>query len=350
MKKRINKFYKSKFFKFAAMPFLLLVLWLFLTCFYIITYDKSLTVISYFHDKENVSSINDKILKGEIVSGEFVAIENNLGIVSLKFKLFDRPRFIDEDTLVFRIKEKGAKNWYHQNSYMDGLMYEVPIFPFGFPVIQDSEGKTYYFEIESLKGNNNNSVAISNKGQIFFSKYYIPKSELLASSSEFSSYIVRKFVSSLLTTDLRFSSFVYLLPFIFYLILLSPFGKQIVNPVFRKIYRPLIPVVQFMEKYIVPNLSAVLILVILIDIFIVQVTNDMVYIVVGTLWVIMLRINKIRTYYSYILVLCLIIMAPIFIFIKEPQIAEKCAVWGYMILVFAVLQSIFGYRRLKNIK
>lgn len=347
MEKKLNKIFKTKFYRFVIVPLLLFVLWLFLTCIYIITYDKSLTVISYFHDKENISKVNDKILKGEIVSGEFQARENNLGIVSVKFKLFDRPRFKDEDTLLFRIKEKGARDWYHQNSYMDGLMYEVPIFPFGFPLISDSRDKTYYFEIESLRGNENNSVAVSNKGQIIFSKYYVPKDVLLSSSDEFASYITRKFVSSLLTTDLRFSSFIYLLPLIFYLILISPFGKQIVNPAFRKIYKPFIPFVKVLEKYVVPYLSLILLFVILTDIFFVQVVNDMVYVVVGALWVILLRINKIKSYYSYVLILFLISLTPLFIFIKEPQIAEKCIVWGYMILIFAVLQSIIEYKRSK---
>src|SRR5258708_18011115 len=148
--------------RWGVVPFLLVFLWAILTVWYSVSLDKSFTVIAYYHNHINFSRIShQKLLAGSTIAGEFIGQDTNLGIVAIRFRTFIRVPYRDEDMLVFRLKEKGAKKWYYENTYKSGLIYELPLFPFGFPKIADSKGKTYLFEITSLYGNQTNAVAIS---------------------------------------------------------------------------------------------------------------------------------------------------------------------------------------------
>jgi hypothetical protein len=346
MKEKINRLHKRKWIRLGLIPLLLLTLWIGLTCLYILTFDTSLSVISYIHGKDSFKNVSySKLLKGDKISGEFKAIEDNLGIVSIKFQTFIRPPYLKEDTLIFRLKEKSASKWYYQNYYRDGMVYEIPFFPFGFPKIADSKGKAYYFEVQSLSGNANNAVALSSRGQNLFSKYQISKSILLHDNREFAIFIVKKFVSALLTTDVRFSSFIYLLPLIFYMLWISPFKRFTVGPVVDliivKASGPSAPLLKFMRYLIVYNFHWIIITVVLVDIFMVQLTNDVVYLVIIPLWIIALKLHKMDCKKTFILAFVLLSISPIYLLMKDPSTAEKGASWGYMFLVAGMIQIIF---------
>lgn len=361
MKEKINKLYTRKWIRFGLIPFTLLLLWLGLTFLYIITFDTSLTVLSYNHGKESFNRITfNKLLAGDKISGEFKAQENNLGILSIKFQTYIKPPYLNEDTIVFRLKEKGKKNWYYENTYKDGLIYDVPFFPFGFPKINDSKGKIYSFEVQSLNGNVNNSVALSNKSQILFSKYQVSKFLLLHSKREFAIFIVKKFMSSILTTDVRFSSLIYLLPFIFYLLWLSPFKKKILEPFVKRINRFIdehkkeypfkffIPILKFVKHMLIFELNWILIFTVLIDIFIIQLTNDVVYLVIMGLWIVTLRAYKQNSKQSFLTGIMLLLIPPVFLFMKDEPTAEKASIWAFMFLMVGTIQAITELRSEKQ--
>jgi len=362
LKEKNRKLSTGKIFRFVIIPLSLLALWLGLTCLYIITFDTSLSVLSYIHGKESFSKLTyNKLLKGDEIAGQFKAVENNLGIVSVKFQTFIRPPYLSEDTLTFKIKEKGVKQWYSQNTYRDGMVYDLPFFPFGFPKIADSKGKTYQFEIQSLNGNQDNAVALSNRGQNLFSKYQVSKTLLLHDRKEFCIFIIKKFVSAMLTSDVRFSSFIYLLPFLFYLLWISPFGRKVVDPLTKKISRiatkiandkflkPFMPIFELTKDIVAHNLHWIIIFVVLIDIFIIQLTNDTVYLVIIGLWIATLRAYKIDSRTTFILALILLIIPPIFLFLKDGATAEKAAIWAYIFLIAGVVQSLMELKSSKEI-
>ncbi len=362
MKKIIKKIYNTKKGKYFLIPLLLFSIWVFLSCLYIIYFDTSLSVLSYYHNKNSFINNNyNKLLAGEKISGQFKAVENNLGIVSIKFQTFIRPPYLDEDTLVFKLKEKGAKNWYYQNTYRDGLIYDVPIFPFGFPQISNSKGKTYYFEISSLNGNSENSVALSSRGQILFSKYKFSKSVLLHNKKAFAIFILEKFISAILTSDIRFSSFIYLLPLIFYLLLMSPAGKIIIYPTAKKLndislkiandpyFKPIANSLKILQKIVIYNLEWIIIFLVIFDIFITQVTNDVIYLVIILLWISVLKIYKMNSKITFIFALILLLIPPISFLLKDSPTAEKAAIWAYMFLIAGFIQILFEYKNGKSI-
>jgi hypothetical protein len=340
MKEKNKQLHVNRFFRFVVIPLSLLALWLGLTCLYIITFDTSLSVLSYIHGRESFKTVTySKLLKDNKITGQFKAVENNLGIVSVKFQTFIRPPYASEDILVFRFKEKGAKTWYSQNTYRDGMIYEIPVFPFGFPKIANSQGKIYQFEIQSLNGDINNSVALSNRGQNLFSKYQVSKTLLLHNKKELTIFLVKKFVSAMLTTDVRFSSFIYLLPFLFYLIWISPFGKKYIYPYAVKLKRFLFPVnvAEYLPEY---YLSWIMVAVVLLDIFIIQLSNDVIYVVMISLWIVVLRAYKLTSNTTFLFALLLLLLPPYFLVFKDAATAEKAAVWAFMFLVAGTIQAL----------
>jgi len=275
-----------------------------------------------------------------------------LGIVSVRFQTYIRPPYNLEDQYLFKIKEKGAKNWYYKNTYRSGLIYDVPFFPFGFPQIVNSKGKVYDFEITSLNGNSVNAVSISSRYPIFQSKYKYSGHELLHNKNELTKFSIIKFYNAFKTPDVIFSSFIYFLPFLFYLIWISVLGK-VMYPVTDKIKEIvgklentfLAPFVKLFKIIFIYNLDYFLILVVLVDILIIQLTNDFVYLIIAVLWVVTLIVYKEDSKKTFIVSLAFIALCPVSLVLKFEPIAEQFGVWAFMFLVAGVVQIFWEERR-----
>ncbi|MDE2591194.1 MAG: hypothetical protein KGL95_16170, partial [Patescibacteria group bacterium] len=212
MEENIKNFLHSKFFKFVGMPILLFLLWAGLTLQYVVAFDSSLLILPFNHPLSAFKEITfSPLLKGQKITGEFSAESNYLGIIQLRFNYHKRIAYKDEDTLFFRIKEKGASNWYYQGEYRSGLITDVPFLPFGFPIIANSKGKIYDFELISENGNSENAVSLKDRWPILISKYKTIRSTLLHNNRIFT-FVTMKYLRGLENIDIFFSSISYALP------------------------------------------------------------------------------------------------------------------------------------------
>jgi hypothetical protein len=352
MLKDIIKKFRSdrKFLRNLIVSISLLTLWLFLTVWYVVTFDTSFSIWSYNHPNSDIANVNyDLIYQGKTFKGEFRAQDNNLGIVSIRFQTYIRPPYSLEDQYLFKIKEKNAKDWYYQNIYRSGLIYDMPFFPFGFPQVTDSKGKTYDFEISSLNGNPANAIAISTRYPILQSKYKYSGHELLENRNKLVKFLIVKFTNAFQTPDVIFSSFIYLLPFLFYPIwmvflrrLLSPFTSR-----FKKIIKRLENthvgfLLKLFEKIFIHNLDNVLIFVVLVDILIIQLNNDIAYLIIIALWIATLKVYKKGSNKSFVVGLVLIALCPLFLAFRSEPTAEQSGAWAFMFLVAGVIQLIYS--------
>ena len=140
---------------------------------------KSFSVVNKNLDKIIYKNIeHDEFLEGEKLQGEFIATNDFLGQVSVRFYNFQR---INPDSVIFRIKEKGSDRWFYENTYKTNQFQPNQLFPFGFPLINDSKGKTYIFEVESLDGLPEHSIGLSRVKPLGAVLYQYPKSYLLSS-------------------------------------------------------------------------------------------------------------------------------------------------------------------------
>jgi hypothetical protein len=84
-----------------------------------------------------------------------------------------------------------------------------------------------------------------------------------------------------------------------------------------------------------------LLITIVVDIFILQVLNDMVYIVVVIIWIILLKAYHLKSNFSFILGLLLLCTALVFYQGYFLNITERASVWAYIFLVIATVQAVF---------
>lgn len=330
---------------------ILILFWLSLTLIYIFNSDLGLTVLSYNEGKESFNNLTyKKLYKGDKITGEFKAHEDNLGIISIRFKTSIKPPYDKEDLIVFRIKERGITKWYYENTYKDGLIFNYPFYPFGFPPIQNSKNKYYDFEIESLNGNSINAVSISDKNQTLFSRYQIPKSVILHDKKSLLDFLVKKFLSAILTTDIRFSSFVYSLPLIFYILWGTRVKRYTIIPLRRRLnfltefivnsafFNKISPFLWPLKSVSLSISDCLIILTTVIDIFIIQINNDLIYIVAMGLWIVTLKANNFESKKPFIFAIILLIIPPIFLNFGDVQTAEKAALWSFAFLVAGTVQ------------
>lgn len=355
----MNKFIKNKWMRWILIPLVLLGVWFGLTLWYVANFDTSFLVISYNHPSTDFIKItHDKLMKGDKLIGQFKAVEDNLGIVALRFKSFQRVEYKDEDALVFRLKEKGSKEWYYQNKYRSGFIYDTPFLPFGFPLIHDSKGKIYIFELGSLKGNQNNGVALSERSPFFQSKYQENKAALFSDKENFIIFVVKKFVNSLQTVDVLYSSIVFLLPLLFYLywafsiktslvdsanVYLSKKLERFGRRFFGRRYGSVFAAVRLVKLSFI---SITIIIGVLIDIIFLQVSNDLLYIVIPVLWSFSLHINKVDNKYSFYTGLFFLVLCPVYLYLDTTNIAESAGAWAFMFLLTGLLKEMVSTRKI----
>ncbi len=189
--------------KLIVVGFLLLS-WVLLTGIFV--YSKSnITVISKAEINNVLTSAKfSEILKGERIIGKFNASENYLGQISVRFYNFDR---INKDEVHFRLFEKS--NLIYEHIYKTDQFLPNELFPFGFPLIADSRGKEYVFEIESTAGRSEDAVTLSPQEPLVSTSYQYPKVLLIKNPKTLSEFLLKKISYMQFNRDFAFSLIEY---------------------------------------------------------------------------------------------------------------------------------------------
>ena len=315
--KKVRKKISRPSSKFLLIILCLFILGLLLTFIHVLNSDP-FRVLSENHDNSISRLNNRRLTAGKKITAEFVSKENYLGIVAVRFNTLDR---VNQDVIIFRIKEKGSKNWYYQNYYPAVSFSELPNYPFGFPLIADSKGKTYMFQLESTLGDRKNFVEVDNIKPIVTAKYQYPKAFLLGNKLFLQEFIYKKILYSVYNRNLIFSLIVYMLPLFLYLFLW---------PIVKK-YR--ITIVVFL---------------IALDIFYLKNIYDFVSLVLTILWLIFVFRHKWSSEISFYVGLIFLICSPIFSLFKFYVLSEKLIIWAYFFLIAGTIQSVIELREKKK--
>ena len=218
---KIKDFFVTKWVKWGLIP-CLFILGTVMSLISMFKADDVLTLL--VHDHKNLPGIfNDKeLLAGETGSFYFIANEDNLGIVSVRFKTFAR---INDDILTFRIKSLPESEWYYENLYKTDQFQDEQFFTFGFPPIPDSQNKSFLVEIESIYGYEDNAVAFSEIEPKVQTKYKFQKEELQKNKLLLGRFLFKKSARALFDYNFYLAGFVYFLPLLFYISAICFGGK-----------------------------------------------------------------------------------------------------------------------------
>ncbi len=149
---------------------------LILTLIYMVTRSEGMFNLIYDHTHDPPLDSSHLILPDQNIQGIFNSQYPNLGSISIRFNTQNQ---INTDWLTFSIKEQGSQNWYYQGKYKVDQFQPDQFFPFGFPVINDSQNKTYEFILTSQQGTDDNAVSISGYEPQLRTKYLINKTDLI---------------------------------------------------------------------------------------------------------------------------------------------------------------------------
>lgn len=194
---------------------LLLAFGCLITIWHILSSDVSPTVVTEQKRLRDIELSSSTYLRTQHkLSGTFTAQHNYLGIVSIPLS---SEGIRTDDTLIFRIKERGTEKWYSEGDYGAVWVTKNSEFPFGFAPIYESKGKEFQFEIESRAGVENNAVKVENASEFISVKYQYPKSALLKDPMQLAQFIWGKTLPQLIHINFYLSLLLYFLPFILYI-------------------------------------------------------------------------------------------------------------------------------------
>lgn len=178
--------------------------------------EVSYSTLQYRHPITEVQFPKDnELLPGDTVHGEFIARDNNLGALGISVTTFNR---LNNTAIAFRLREKGRTDWYCYNTYFTDRFPNDELYPFGFPVIKDSAGKTYEFEIFAGSGEAGNAIGILKNTKFFVSRYTFDKTFLLSHRTILIQFLAKKSIN--LFTNVSYLIFlgIFFVPLIVYLL------------------------------------------------------------------------------------------------------------------------------------
>lgn len=320
IKKRIKVLLENKFVAYFVIPSFLLGFWLLGATLF--NNKISFSVLTYKNqDAFERSEIRKKLFKGDKVTGEFKAKDNYLGLILINFENFIKPDFRGEDVLAFRVKENGAKEWYYYNNYRSGLLQDELQFPFGFPSIAWSKGKTYQFEIESLFGNDTNAVSIANTS--IYSASQMPRAEIAGSKRRLVDYVIKKALVSFVDVDFLFSSILYLLPFLSYAAWRLYVRKlKMKNTIFQVLLYTFF----------------------IVEIFVLREEYLGVYLSLVSGWLLLIYSNKFKSKVSFTLGFLLLLLWVFLLMLNINGEFSKLNIWAYTFLAIGAFQAFLEER------
>ncbi|KKT42807.1 MAG: hypothetical protein UW64_C0003G0053 [Microgenomates group bacterium GW2011_GWC1_44_37] len=262
-----------------------------------------------------VASRSGELLKGDKVWGTFHSRYTNLGIVSLRFYNQNRD---SKDTLVFRLKEQGQDKWYYEAKYETDQFLPHKHFPFGFPVIPNSDGKDYEFQLESLRGATGSGIFLDYQTPpVFTAKSFFPKAELLSDRRLLTRFSIDKLSNIFGDSEIRLNIFVFFLPLLLYLVFLLTDGLSYQYPTLIALSFPFYDVFWLTKSY------------------------DFLFLSLLFFWSLVVRRFRFESRIAAVFALSFLVLTPVMLIFGYQVYSEKTAVWAYLFLCITVVQRVY---------
>jgi len=348
MNKFLTAIYRNRVTKWITIPALLVLLWGLLSFVYLISLDFSPTTVSFNHQSKRDNDQSYVELRGNsVLRGYFKAKENFLGIISIEFKKEDSPI---RDQILFRIKELGSSEWLAENTYDTRQFYYIKKFPLGFPIIEDSKGKTYEFEMVSKFGTSEEGVTVDVLNPIVVSKYKYDLSYLTSNPQRMIGFIFNKLSYALSFSENIKYFFIYSLPFIFYylVLILARFKKNNRVRIKKFIGFPLV-------KFHLDGLSVwgnflgyLLSFLLIVNISAIVGVYDLFSFLIVEIWLLAVLLNKHKSKDTFFIALICVYSLILFLSLGLDNMTDKAVLWIYYFLILGSIHGLIELRKEKT--
>lgn len=270
--------------------------------------------------------VNSQIIKGIKLRGKLESFQNGLGTVLLRFYNFDR---INSDELKFRIREEGDKNWYYESQVNVDQFLPDEYFTFGFPVIENSKGKIYEFEIESVRGTPGDAVAISRFLPQIASRYQFKKDEIKGNFGLIGYIVAVKFLNMLVDNQFLKKLLVSGVSLGLYYMVLLDFSKLVFLGGYVETLRRIMIKSRFWFILAVSCLT-------LVDILLVKESNDWLFAGLSIFWLFSVLVFQLHKEFLFYLAILTSLLYPVAFVFGQDRIADKLAIWWYLFIVMGL--------------
>lgn len=150
-----------------------------------LVYRPPLSLFTYVIPTRSVSSIT--LTPNTPVTLSFVATKNNFGMITSHILDLGSPQSVLSISLL-----DSQKQLISQSNFNPTDIIENRFHPLGFPLIPDSQGKTYFVKYELVSSNSQSVIQIVTHESTFNSVYFINKTTLIKHPSELFSWTIAK--------------------------------------------------------------------------------------------------------------------------------------------------------------
>lgn len=300
------------------------------------------TTIVSFHDANILSETTAPIralVSGSPLKGSVKALHNNFGTIRFRFTTYGR---LNEDTIHFRLREKGMTDWMVSNSHRTNIFSNGGMYPIGFPVLADSKGKTYEFELESETGTRQNSVGILTTYHPVASQYIYTRESLSGKPGDLIQFAIEKVQS--LASDASFQIYIllFIIPTIFWISLVywhSMTAKFIIG-VFSSLYMHIV----FFYLPVSMN-NNIILFIVFSDIYIfANSAYPLIVERVHNVLKVKMSVDELLSVYAFLLAIIFTLLIPVNLMLNLEIAASRVSV-GAMYLtifgIFALLRAVF---------
>jgi hypothetical protein len=185
-------------------------------------------------------------------------------------------------------------------------------------------------------------VAISRFFPQVTSKYQLKEWQLLDDWRLFGYFILIKILNLLVDNDFLSELLKKILPLISYYLVLLLVSKVYVRWI---AFGEVLIKAMRIRKW----LFALSISLILMEILAVKESSDLLLLMLSGLWIFNVRFYEYRSNISFCLSVIMLLLYPVVYWFGEELIAEKIAIWGYLLLIMATIQLLSAeFKKLKR--
>ncbi|MCX6731163.1 MAG: hypothetical protein NTZ55_04925 [Candidatus Roizmanbacteria bacterium] len=264
--------------------------------------------------------------KDPIIKGKIHASFPNLGAIIVHF---ERPSS-KKGSFLFQMQEINSNTLHYSATYALQDIYNLQSYPFGFPVIVNSQNKSYFIKMESQH------LSIKKSGVVYEMIYPFDKGSLFRGERAVQ-FILGKIEQY--WKDLLYSNnlIFYLAPTFFFLFF------TIIHLIFKdkfqrtEIYRQ--------SKELAKPTFLSLLLFIGYDILFIPKINDLPIALLCMMWALLIFSYRYKSQKSFVGALFFLILCPILLVSNMGLIAEKASAWAFMFMVMGTIHALI---ELKN--
>ena len=254
--------------------------------------------------------------------GQVKAQYPNLGALVVHFVRPDTR----EGKFTFTLREEGKKDAVYQATHTLYNIYLLPTFPFGFPPMANSQGKTYRVSIDTP------SLRIQRGGTTYELMYPFNRGDLLH-GRQLVQFVVGKLVQY--GSDIVASGHIlfYLAPTLIYLLFVGAYlvmGKYIEESTLFKHIKDLVrPTVVLFACILLADV-----------LLITKPTGDGTIVLLCMVWVLLVVAHRYTSQKSFVGALLFLTLTPLLLVSNMEPVAEKAATWAYILVILGTVQTL----------